>query len=584
MFTVLHLAQFPLQAALRHEPELWQRPVALVDPAATTPRVVEFNAGASAAGITRGLTPTQALARCRAVLIRHRSPAQERSTTDAVLQAAYAFSPNLENTAPGMVTIDLRGLPVLPVGETIFASAEEALRTWAARLQSAVAALNLTARIGIGPTPNLAQHAARWGGGIDIVREPRAFVDALPVAALEPSTDVTLILQKWGIRTVGELLALGQDAVADRLGLEAMALFAAASVTGTRPLNLVRPSEHYEEAFDFEQTVETMEPLLFILRRFVDHLSQRLELAGLAAERLALSLRLESGELLERSLRVPQPTRQADVLFRMLHTHLESLRTESPIASVALKAVPTQPEQKQFTLFEAALRDPHQFQETLARLSALVGSERVGTPIRENSHRVDAFKLVPPDFENAPSQLSQRVPEILRATPLRKFRPMKKAQVEMESETTGARVARRDEKLFVPFPLTPALSRGEREMSSSSSRKPKRSDNGTTDQTPGDERFLFPLPSGEARGEGNPDTPIQSESHSPTVENARPLSLQCAVSKGQLKISVGPWRTSGHWWEPAAWQREEWDVQTRDGQVLRLVRVADDWFVEGVLD
>ena len=37
MFAVLHFPQFALQAALRHEPELWSRPVALVDPADKLP-------------------------------------------------------------------------------------------------------------------------------------------------------------------------------------------------------------------------------------------------------------------------------------------------------------------------------------------------------------------------------------------------------------------------------------------------------------------------------------------------------------------------------------------------------------------
>ena len=608
MFAAIHLPQFALQAALRHQPELWSRPIAIVDPALTTPRVCDLTLPARHQGVEIGLTPTQALARCRDVSIRHRSPAQEVSATNAVLQCAYGFSPNIESTASGTVTLDLRGLSELtgrrasarhgpPTDAAVHADQCLALQGWAARLRAALSSLNLSVRIGIGPTPNVARLAAYWAcslphsspplearvadalvrgsaapaDSIQIVTDCTTFIASLPIAALEPSTDVAAILQKWGIHTVGQLLALGQDAIMDRLGLEAIALFAAASPNATRPLNLVRPAEHHEESFDFEHEVETVEPLLFILNRFVSAISQRLELSGLAAERLTLHLRLESGEVLERRLRVPQPTRRADILFRMLETHLDTLRTESPILGVALKAEPTQPEQKQFSLFEAALRDPCQFQETLARLSALVGADRAGTPVRENSHRPDAFKLVPPDFENAPTVLRQHVAQILRPTPLRRLRPPVKAKVEQDStkhqdpnpgETPGNenhanRAAPRSAnivELLGPLFAKPAANRHT---------QPTGRSNGETSD----------------KGSAKPFAP-----RLPETTPATPLAVHCKVAKGKLSVALGPWRASGHWWEPGAWERHEWDVQTRDGQVLRLVQSDGEWRVEAIVD
>jgi len=504
MFAVVHLPHFPLQSALRHESELWSKPVALVDPALHTPVVCGLTDAARAAGVAEGLTPTQAMARCASVRIRHRSPAREAAATEAMLHCAQAFSPRIEATSAGVCTLDLQGLLVL-------ADAEAAdLAAWAGRLRTALAGQNLRARVGVGRTPNLARHAARWTDGIEIVGDAGTFVAALPVAALEPSSDVALILEKWGIRTVGELLALGQEALLERIGLEALALFAAASTTATRPLRLVQPAEQFEDSFEFEDAVETMEPLLFILRRFVDQLGARLELAGRAVERMTLRLRLESGEILERLLRIPQPTRQPDVLFRTLHTQLETLRAGSPITGLSLRLDPTRIEQKQLGLFETVLRDPDQFQETLARLSALVGSDRVGTPVLEDSHRTDTFRLVPPDFENAPAVSLDRPATDLRAVAIRRFRPSVKAGVATEA-------GRKSE-------------------------------------------------------------------HAGNTFARRPNSLRCSVANGKVQVAVGPWRASGHWWEPAVWQCEEWDVATRSGRVLRLVRKPEGWFVEGILD
>ena len=68
------------------------------------------------------------------------------------------------------------------------------------------------------------------------------------------------------------------------------------------------------------------------------------------------------------------------------------------------------------------------------------------------------------------------------------------------------------------------------------------------------------------------------------LQSSQPISIRCAVAKGKLKIAIGPWRASGHWWEPGAWHREEWDVQMQDGSVYRLNRDRDEWKVEGLLD
>ena len=494
MFAVIFLPQFALQSALRHEPTQWSNPIALVDPMRSTPTVCDFTSAAGTGGITLNLTPTQAVARCESVVVRHRSPTLEAAATDALIQCAYGFSPHIESTAPGVATLDLRGLSRL-VG-----SGSESLIVWAGDLKKTLLDQGLRANIGLGPTPNLAQHAARWGSGLEVVLEAKEFVAGLPVAALDPSADAASILDKWGIRKVGELLALGQEALADRLGLEALALFSAASSSAMRPLHPTRPAERFEESFEFDPEIETLEPLLFILRRFADQLCSRLEFTGVVAESVLLRIKLESGECLERSLRVPQPTRQADILFRMLSTHLESVRTKAAIVSVGLAISPVKPQQRQFGLFETVLRDPQQFQETLARLTALMGADRIGTPVRENSHRPDAFKLIPPDFENSPATVGHQRPALMEVPALRKLRPAVDAEVASD--------------------------------------------------------------------------PVSGQ----------PVSVRCSVADGKLKVTIGPWRSSGLWWESTPWSREEWDAATARGKTVRLVHQSTGWTIEGLVD
>ncbi len=63
MFATIYLPNFCLQAATRHQPELCEKPVALIEEHERKPVVIQLNEAAENAGIRKGMTPSQALAR-----------------------------------------------------------------------------------------------------------------------------------------------------------------------------------------------------------------------------------------------------------------------------------------------------------------------------------------------------------------------------------------------------------------------------------------------------------------------------------------------------------------------------------------
>jgi protein ImuB len=203
------------------------------------------------------------------------------------------------------------------------------------------------------------------------------------------------ILHKWGIHTIGQLAALNKQQLGARLGPEAVRMWERANGRSNRVLKLIRPPESFDESFEFENEIETAEPLLFMLRRFLEQLAIRLSAIYLVAKKLTLRITFTDKQIYERIFKIPQPTNNVDLLFRMLHTHLESFKSEYPIVAVALSAQPIKPAREQFGLFETTLHNPHQLSETLARLTALLGADRVGTPILEETHRPDAFRIEP---------------------------------------------------------------------------------------------------------------------------------------------------------------------------------------------
>ncbi|HWN95245.1 MAG TPA: hypothetical protein VNT99_09440, partial [Methylomirabilota bacterium] len=97
-------------------------------------------------------------------------------------------------------------------------------------------------------------------------------------------------------------------------------------------------------------------------------------------------------------------------------------------------ATPVRAESQQFGLFESALRDPNHFHETLARLTPLLGTDRVGTPIVEATHQPDVFRMQTPVFADAKVEIRNPKSEIRNTSGLclRRYRPAIHADVELE--------------------------------------------------------------------------------------------------------------------------------------------------------
>jgi protein ImuB len=259
------------------------------------------------------------------------------------------------------------------------------------------------------------------------VQDERSFLAPLPLAMVDPPPGLAAILDGWGIRTLGALTALPKPEVGRRLGQAGIDLWERAAGETDRPIEPCAPDATFAAAMDLEHEVETLEPLLFILRRFVDRLALQLAHANLVAAELALELTLADETTYRRGFRLPEPAGDPDILFRALQTHLETLHTDSAIKGVRLTITPTRPLVRQHGLFDTGLRDPHGFAETLARVEAVVGRDRVGTPGLEPTHRPDAFLLEKPVDVVGPLPPPPILPPL--GLPLRRFRPPVEAQV-----------------------------------------------------------------------------------------------------------------------------------------------------------
>jgi len=171
MFATIYLPDFYLQAALRHQPDLSDKPVALIDGQEKKAIILQRNSAAENAGVHVWMTPSQGLARYLDLVIKVRSHSQEKILHDVLLHFAATLSPYVEATAPGIATVQFTDI-----------------RNVAAKVSYVVEQLadsELVARAGIAPTPDasfLAAHLAKPVLQIDSASE---FLAALPIEVLK---------------------------------------------------------------------------------------------------------------------------------------------------------------------------------------------------------------------------------------------------------------------------------------------------------------------------------------------------------------------------------------------------------------
>ena len=416
-YAVIVVPDLSLHALLLNEPDLAYRPVALIEGEGRRAVVVQFTKQAE--GIEPGLAVTLAMARCSGLLLRQRNHEAETVAHRLLAAAAFSFSPRVEVTGVDHYTVDLQGADPAETESS------------AARCVLDLKRAGLPAKVGVGETPLLALYAARCAESVLVIRDTREFLCELPISMAEPSPEQAEVLQGWGIGTLGQLTAIAKTGIAQRLGTAGVALWERAAGEVSRSLRLTLPSQSFAAAWDYEPPIENIEPLFFKLRRYADCLSLELRSAGYVAESLSLTLDLEDETDYHRDYRLAEPNTDVESWIKVLHSQLETLSLPARVSSVRLVAKQTRPQVKQDGLFDTGLRDQQAFWENIARVEAILGSGRIGTPAIANTWRPDSCTMEKPLESVPPSDVPAVHPE--RGGILRRFRPAKEVMVVLEN-------------------------------------------------------------------------------------------------------------------------------------------------------
>ena len=170
MFATIYLPDFYLQAALRHQPELRDKPVALIDDQEKKAVIIQLNAAAEETGVRSGMTPSQGLARNLQLVIKVRAHPQEKLLQEILLHFAGILAPYVEATGPGISTVQFTTTKNVAVKVT--------------QVIEQLADSEIIAQAGIAPTPDASFLAAHLARPVLEIDDSSEFLAALPIEVL----------------------------------------------------------------------------------------------------------------------------------------------------------------------------------------------------------------------------------------------------------------------------------------------------------------------------------------------------------------------------------------------------------------
>ncbi len=312
-----------------------------------------------------------------------RNPGAERQVQARLLQLAENVTPLFEDVAPGLLALDFTGLQ-----DPYFSAME---------LASGADRLGLKASVAVSRNRSVALCAARTQRGITHVYpgQEAGFLKALPLDTLPLDSKALRTLRRWGVRRVGELALLPLSRMAERFGERGVRMVRLARGEEESLLRPCQPETPLELSGDFDWEIGAIEPLVSAMSGMIEQLCHRLQSLDRATGRLTTRWRLAGGGVIERIIRLPYPLSDARTLLTLVRIDLAAHPLGDAVSGVQVSAESTERQVVQTSLFESNLPDAETLAVTLARLSSLIGEERVGAPVALDTHRPGAAALEP---------------------------------------------------------------------------------------------------------------------------------------------------------------------------------------------
>src|ERR1700758_4384571 len=350
-------------------------------------RVIACSSAARAVGVRRGLRRREAAARCPQLHVVTADADRDARFFEGVIAAVDDLVPRAEVLRPGLLVLPVRG------AARYFGSEQQA----AERLIDAVAAAGAECQVGIADQLSTAVFAARAGRVVQAGGDAR-FLSVLSIRQLatEPSlsgpgrAELTDLLWRMGIRTIGQFAALSRTDVASRFGADGVTAHRFARGEPERAPSGRGPPPEPGAGLGCAPPSDRVDAAAFAGRSLAGALHQTLIAAGVGCTRLAIHAVTANGEELTRVWRCAEPLTEDATADRVrwqldgwLNTRIVVGRPTAPVTLLRLQAVEVvSAGALQLPLWGGlGEEDRLRARRALVRVQGLLGPEAVQVPV-----------------------------------------------------------------------------------------------------------------------------------------------------------------------------------------------------------
>jgi protein ImuB len=277
----------------------WKREMS--DPVAVVHanRVVACSPQARRAGVERGLRRRESQRRCPSLEVLEQDLQLEARAFEPVATALDDLTPRVEIVRPGLIVFSTRG-------PSRYFGGDQAMAQRCVALVAEVLAGNGGAMVGVADGAFAASLAARRSSEADMVvvdpGESAAFLSPFSVQVLD-RPELTSVLMRLGLNTLGLFAALDRADVVGRFGAEGLVAHRLASGLDERPPAMSDPPEDMEVVTELDPPIERVDQAAFVGKTLADEFLDRLDQRGATCAGVVITAETEHGEDLVRCWR-----------------------------------------------------------------------------------------------------------------------------------------------------------------------------------------------------------------------------------------------------------------------------------------